>query len=66
MGYFIWAGTPTAVELLGTSCNTTALAPIWADEAILISPKSLAPAPIMTPCSMIGAVFGCLFWPNVT
>src|SRR5207302_211886 len=39
------AGTPTAVAPAGTSCTTTALAPIWAPSPMRTLPRILAPAP---------------------
>jgi len=42
----IFAGTPTAVELSGTSQTTTEFAPILEFLPIVIFPKTFAPLPI--------------------
>jgi hypothetical protein len=42
----IRAGTPTTVQLSGTSFVTTAPAPIFTLSPILIPPMTIAPAPI--------------------
>ena len=49
------AGTPTAIELPGTSHKTTALAPIITLSPIVMGPSSFAPAPISTLFPIIGA-----------
>ena len=53
----IFAGTPTAVELSGTSQTTTEFAPILEFAPIVIFPKTFAPLPITT----FDLIVGCLF-----
>ena len=50
----ILAGTPTAVELSGTSQTTTELAPILQLAPIVMFPKTFAPLPITTFDFIVG------------
>src|SRR5687767_13936215 len=49
------AGTPTAMELSGTSRMTTAFAPITTLSPMRIGPSSLAPVPMSTLLPITGA-----------
>src|SRR5206468_9584768 len=61
------AGTPTAVQPGGTSCSTTAPAPILAKSPMLISPTTVDPALSKTPLPIFGARSGSeCFRPMVT
>ena len=53
----ILAGTPTAVELSGTSQTTTEFAPTLEFAPIVIFPKIFAPLPI----TVFDLTVGCLF-----
>lgn len=50
----IFAGTPATIECGGMSFVTTALAPIITSSPIVILPKTLAPAYIVTLLPIIG------------
>jgi hypothetical protein len=50
----IVAGTPTAMQPSGTSHSTTAFAPIATSSPTVMSPSSLAPAPMSTRFPMRG------------
>ncbi len=52
---FITAGTPTAMELSGTSQSTTAFAPTTTLFPMLMGPSSFAPAPMSTLSPILGA-----------
>jgi len=64
----ICPGTPTTTLLDGTSLTTTALAPIRLSSPILIGPRILAPAPMITRSPMVGWRFpgSVLMPPSVT
>ncbi|CKU19793.1 Uncharacterised protein [Mycobacterium tuberculosis] len=47
-------GTPTTTALGGTGLTTTALAPIRLSSPILIGPRTLAPAPMITRSPTVG------------
>ena len=48
------AGMPTITAPSGTSCVTTALAPIRARLPTVIGPSTCAPEPMITPSAIVG------------
>ena len=48
------AGTPATVVLCGTGLSTTDPAAIRAQWPTVMLPRIFAPAPIITPCSILG------------